>query len=162
MEQAASRLESRRYSAIMGATTELTKEEGLTYDPDTHRLYIGISDIATSMGGAVNNQIGNNHINVALNPCGAVFALDVGPVLDKSGATITDFAALNWYPLVTGVPTSYPAESTYAGNSCSVNGLASPDNVTYLPKYKTLIIGEDTTGGIRTTRCGRTMSRAAR
>ena len=34
MDIAASRLETRRYAAYMGATTELRKEEGLAFDPD--------------------------------------------------------------------------------------------------------------------------------
>lgn len=144
MDLAASRLESRRYAVIKGATAELTKEEGLTFDPDTNRLYIGISDITSSMGTQTG---GDNHIDVTGNSCGAVFALDVGPTSDAQGNKITDYAALNWYPLVTGRPTTYPAGSEYAGNSCSVTGLANPDNVTYLPGYQVLVIGEDSSGG---------------
>jgi secreted PhoX family phosphatase len=141
MDLAASRLETRRYAVIKGATAEMTKEEGLTYDPETNRLYIGISDITSSMGTQTG---GTDHINVAANGCGAVFALNVGPIADGNGTKITDYAALNWYPLVSGVPMTYPTGSAYAGNTCAVNGLASPDNVTYLPKYQMLMIGEDT------------------
>jgi uncharacterized protein len=144
MDLAASRLESRRYAATKGATTELTKEEGLTYDPDTNRLYIGISDIGSSMGSQTG---GDNHINVKANPCGAVFALDVGAITDAAGKKITDYGALNWYPLVTGREASYPTGSEFAGNTCSVTGIASPDNVTYLPRYKVLMIGEDASKG---------------
>jgi uncharacterized protein len=148
MDVAASRFESRRYSVIKGATAELTKEEGLTYDPDTHRLYIGLSDVASSMGAQTG---GADHINVALNSCGGVWALDLGPVFDATGKKITDYGALNWYPLVVGTPLSgdsaYPATSAYAGNACAISGLANPDNVTYLPGYQTLIIGEDSGGG---------------
>ncbi|MCP5325853.1 MAG: DUF839 domain-containing protein, partial [Oceanospirillaceae bacterium] len=43
MEKAASRLETRRYAGIKGATTEFRKEEGLTYDSKRHRLYVGMS-----------------------------------------------------------------------------------------------------------------------
>ena len=140
---AASRLETRRFAALKGATAELTKAEGLTYDPDLHRLYIALSDI----GGSMRTQNGGaDHINVAPNSCGGVFALDVGP-LAVGGATITEYAATNWYPLILGAPTSYPAGSTFAGNSCSVSGLGNPDNVTYLPKYQVLMIGEDSGGG---------------
>lgn len=48
------------------------------------------------------------------------------------------------YGVVEGVPATYPPDSLYAGNSCSVNGIASPDNVSYLPRYGMLLIGEDT------------------
>jgi uncharacterized protein len=143
MDLAASRLETRRYAVVRGATAELTKEEGLTYDPDLKRLYIALANINASMGSQTG---GTDHINVAPNACGGVFALDVGPIYDDAGAKITEYAAMNWYPLVMGRPTVYPAGSPYASESCSITGLASPDNVTYLPGYQTLVIGEDTDG----------------
>lgn len=140
-EVAASRLETRRYAAYMGATLELTKEEGLTYDPDLHRLYIALSDITGPMGPQTG---GDNHIDVAANRCGGVFALDVGPWFDANGALVSQYAPLNWYPLIAGTAQSYPATSAYTGNTCSVGGIASPDNLTYLAKYGVLMIGEDT------------------
>jgi secreted PhoX family phosphatase len=125
MELQASRLETRRYAGYLGATTELNKSEGLTYDPDSHTVYVALTEIAKGM----TTQLGgDDHISVATNACGGVFA------------------PLNWAPIVMGVPVNYPAGSQYTGNTCSINGLASPDNVTYLPGYNTLIIGEDTSG----------------
>ncbi len=140
-ELAASRLETRRYANYLGATTELTKEEGLTYDPDLRRLYISLSDVTTSMGAQPG---GDNHIDVGANRCGGVYALDLGAWYDASGNLVSDFAPLNWYPLIVGTQMTYPATSVYAGNTCSVGGIASPDNLTYLPKYGVLMIGEDT------------------
>ncbi len=141
MELAASRLETRRYAALMGATTELNKEEGLTYDPDSHTVYVALTDISKGM---VGQSGGPDHINVAANPCGAVFALNVGPFTDSTGRVVTNYAPLNFYPVVVGAPATYEAGSLYAGNTCSVSGIASPDNVTFLRGYHTLIIGEDT------------------
>jgi uncharacterized protein len=142
MDLAASRLETRRYSVLKGATAELTKEEGLTYDPDMNRLYISLSDVTASMG---TQPGGDNHIDVAANRCGGVYALDLGPWFDDVGVQVTEYAALNWYPLVVGTQVAaYPATSAYAGNTCNVGGIASPDNVTYLPRYQMLMIGEDT------------------
>ena len=143
MERAASRLETRRYAGFLGASNELNKSEGLTYDPDSHTVYIAITDIAKGMGTQAG---GDDHINVAANPCGAVFGLNVGPYSDAAGAAITHYAPYNWYPVVVGVPTTYAAGSLYAGNTCSVNGIASPDNVGFLRGYNTLVIGEDTAG----------------
>jgi uncharacterized protein len=140
MDMAASRLETRRYSVIKGATAELTKEEGLTFDPDRNRLYIALSDISSSMGAQTG---GADHINVTANNCGAVFSLDVGPLID--GNVTTQYAAKNWAPLIAGVP--YRSGSAPAGNSCLLTGIASPDNVTYLPGSDVLIIGEDTGSG---------------
>ena len=49
MDLVASRLESRRYSAMKGATTEFTKLEGLTYDPHRNQMYAAVSDIKNGM-----------------------------------------------------------------------------------------------------------------
>jgi secreted PhoX family phosphatase len=143
MELAASRLETRRYAGFLGATNELNKTEGLTYDPDSHTVYISVTDIAKGMGLQTG---GDDHINVAPNSCGAVFGLNVGPYTDAAGAEITRYAPYNWYPVVVGVPASYAVGSLYAGNTCSINGIASPDNLGFLRGYNTLIIGEDTAG----------------
>jgi len=43
-----------------------------------------------------------------------------------------------------GKPTSYPEGSQFAGNTCSANGLANPDNLSFVPGRRTLLIGEDT------------------
>ncbi|HYI00951.1 alkaline phosphatase PhoX [Hyalangium sp.] len=141
MELAASRLETRRYAALLGATTELNKEEGLTYDPDSHTVYVALTEIAKGM---VTQPGGADHISVAANACGGVFGLNVGSFTNAAGNVVSQYAPLNWYPVVMGVPISYEAGSPYVGNGCSVNGLAGPDNVAYLPGYNTLIIGEDT------------------
>jgi hypothetical protein len=144
MELAASRFETRRYANYLGATTELNKEEGITYDPDGKTLYIALSDISKGMGPQTG---GDDHINVATNLCGGVFALNVGPYTDANGRMVSNYAPLNWYPAIVGVPITYAAGSPYAGNTCSVNGLANPDNLAFLPGYNTLVIGEDTGSG---------------
>ncbi len=153
MSAAASRLESRRYAAMLGATTELTKEEGITYDPDSNRLYIAMSDVTDGMldnseAEQYNGVLaGPNHIRVQENRCGAVYAADVDPKSqhkDTSGQPILSrYVAVNMYPEVAGTPKDY-AETPYEGNTCDVDGIASPDNISYLPGYYTLIIGEDT------------------
>jgi secreted PhoX family phosphatase len=145
MELAASRLETRRYAAIKGATTEIRKEEGITYDPDHHRLYVAISEISNGMEDAASkgkpsgkyDLAAANDIKVAYNPCGGVYALD----LDD------DFVATNMTALVTGTPKTYGDDSPFAGNTCDMDGLANPDNITYVPGHDTLIIGEDTESG---------------
>ncbi|MCG6896880.1 MAG: DUF839 domain-containing protein [Thiocapsa sp.] len=152
MRKAASRLETRRYAAMVGATTEFTKEEGITYDPDTHRLYIAMSDVTDGM---LNNDeaeqyngvpAGPNHVRVEENRCGAVYAADTkGWQKDASGRPIrSSYVAVNMYPLLAGNPNVDYDGTPYEGNECSVNGISNPDNISYLPGYHTLIIGEDT------------------
>lgn len=48
-EKAAAFLETRRYAALKGATTELNKEEGITYNPASRKLYIAMSDVSNGM-----------------------------------------------------------------------------------------------------------------
>ncbi len=155
MEVAASRLETRRYAAMLGGTTEWRKMEGITFDPDHNRLYLAMSEIARGMENNMKNGSpnasydvgGHNHINVRYNNCGGVYAMDVD----------ANYKATNIYGLIAGIPTqAYDAESSvpaydengpYAANKCHLDGLANPDNITYMPGYNTVIIGEDTGSG---------------
>jgi len=151
MEVVASRLETRRYAALMGATTELRKEEGITFDADNGKLYIAMSEVAYGMEdnqkkGAENDSYdkgGNNDIKVAYNSCGCVFQLDVG----ADSAIGSDYVAQNMEGLVCGIMTEYPEGSPYAGNTCDVDGIANPDNLTFINGKDILIIGEDTGSG---------------
>jgi secreted PhoX family phosphatase len=145
MELAASRLETRRYAALKGATVELRKEEGNTYDADHNRLYVAISEISNGMEdkaakgkeSAKYDVGGANDIKVAYNPCGGVYALD----LDQN------YVATNMKAFVVGKPHAYADGTEWAGNTCDMDGLANPDNISYLPGRDTLFIGEDTGTG---------------
>ena len=139
MELAASRLETRRYAGLMGATTELRKEEGITHDPDTNTLYVAMSEISNGMedGNSSKDLGGPNDIRLPTNKCGAVYRL---PLDDNNVAT-------GMYAMVAGIPTTYSEDSVYYGNTCSVNGISNPDNITFIPGYNTIIIGEDTGSG---------------
>ena len=145
MEMAASRLETRRYAAMKGATVELRKEEGITYDPDHNKLYVAISEISNGMEdksskGKESGKYdagGSNDVKVSYNPCGGVYALELD---DK-------YVVKNMKAMVVGTPKDYGKDSPYAGNTCDMDGLANPDNVSYLPGHDTLFIGEDTETG---------------
>lgn len=151
MDKIASRLEARRYAAMLGATTEFRKEEGLTYDPDKNRIYVAMSEINSGMEdfrrkGADDDRYdkgGPNHIALPYNNCGTVYYMD----LSVDEVIGSDYVPVNMVGMVAGVMTDYPDDSPYAGNTCDVDGIANPDNLTYLPGYNTLIIGEDTGSG---------------
>jgi Tol biopolymer transport system component/secreted PhoX family phosphatase len=133
MELAASRLETRRYAAMMGATTEWRKMEGITYNTDTGQLYIAMSEIGKGMEDDSAEDIGGpNDIWLTANECGGIYGL----TLDK------DFVATKMYGVLAGIPVTGDPQ-----NTCDLDGLANPDNLTYIPGYKTLIIGEDTGSG---------------
>ncbi len=139
MEAAASRLETRRYASMMGATTEFRKMEGSAFNPDKMSLYLSMSEIAKGMtdGDEKADKGGRNDVRLAKNACGAVYEI----ALDGSyvGTTMT--------AVIEGKPTEYGADSPYAGQECDIGGIANPDNITYIPGYDTLIIGEDTGKG---------------
>jgi len=143
----ASRLETRRYAALMGATTEWRKMEGVTYDPDRKELYIAMSEINQGMLPAdkdsERHQGGNDHIRLPQNDCGAVYALGVGSGEDSSGKPIaSEFVARTMSGLIAGRPVAGdPA------NTCDLEGIANPDNISYLPGYNALVIGEDSATG---------------
>jgi hypothetical protein len=59
----------------------------------------------------------------------------------------SDYVAMNMYGVVSGKMKSYPAGSLYENNTCDVNRIANPDNVTFITGKETLIIGEDTGSG---------------
>lgn len=138
MEKIASRLETRRYAGVMGATTEFRKEEGVTFDPAGSKLYVAMSEVRKGM------TDGAGHIQIAEeNTCGAVYQLDVAADSDIG----SDYVASNMRGLLGGIEAEYPADSPFASYSCDVDAIANPDNVTFITGYNTLIIGEDTGSG---------------
>jgi secreted PhoX family phosphatase len=163
MELAASRLESRRYAAYVGATTEFRKSEGITFNVDTNRLYMSYSELNRGMtNDPTNYDLGGlNHVKVAKNDCGGVYEFVVSPNAQIGSDYVIESAA----SLIEGVSLKDPANSFYPNtspyfdpsakiggktittNTCSVNGIANPDNISFVTGYDTLLIGEDTTDG---------------
>ena len=151
MEMLASRVETRRYASMMGATTEYRKEEGIAFDPATKSLFVAMSEVNSGMenaakGGKPTDKYekgSSNDIRLTANNCGAVYAL----ALDTDATIGSDFVAKSEKALVAGKPTKYEDGSPYAGNTCDVDGIANPDNISFLTGTSTLIIGEDSGSG---------------
>ncbi len=139
MEAVASRLETRRYASMLGASTEFRKMEGSAFDPATKTFFLAISEIGKGMtdNDEKADKGGRNDIRLPKNGCGAVYEM----ALDDA------FIGHKMQALVVGKPMEYAADSPYAGQTCDLEGIASPDNITFIPGYGTLIIGEDTTEG---------------
>lgn len=139
MDMLASRLETRRYASMKGATTEFRKMEGSAFDPATKTFYLAMSEISKGMTDADEkaDKGGRNDIRLAKNPCGGVYGL---PLDDN-------FVASSMKAVIVGKPTDYAADSPYAGQKCDIDGIANPDNLTFLTGYNTLVIGEDTGEG---------------
>jgi secreted PhoX family phosphatase len=146
----ASRLETRRYAAMLGATLEFRKEEGITFDADNNKVYVAMSEISRGMESFAKYGVaddsydlgGNNDIQLPSNYCGGVYALDVatGSSKDTSDIAINSaYVVENMNAIITGTE-----DESVAGNSCDVNGISNPDNVSYLAGSNILTIGEDT------------------
>jgi len=141
-EMIVSRLETRRYAAMKGATTEFRKSEGITFDAATNTLYFAISSIERGMENGYSvvkstdkyDHGGNNDVKLPANTCGGVYAMPLD----------ANYTATAMNALIVGKPMTYAADSPYAGNSCDVDGIANPDNITFIPGTSTLLIGEDT------------------
>ncbi|MET0029392.1 MAG: alkaline phosphatase PhoX [Candidatus Thiodiazotropha sp.] len=141
----ASRLETRRYASYLGGTTEFRKMEGITHNPDDNKLYIAMSEVASGMAAGDREAPLSDDIQLPENKCGTVYQLDL---TDDSAASGSGYMATRMSGLISGIPTTYDANSPYfEKNTCDIDGLANPDNVTYMPGYGTLIIGEDTGSG---------------
>lgn len=142
MDVLASRLETRRYASMLGATTEFSKMEGIAFDPDGNRLFLSMSEVEKGMEDAVaDNRYdkgGRNAVRLSRNACGAVYelALDDGFVVESARSFLE------------GRPKEY-AEGPFAGSTCDIDGIANPDNLSFIPGYNTLIVGEDTRKGHR-------------
>ena len=153
MDKIASRLESRRFAAMNGATTEFRKMEGITHNPNKNVLYVAMSSIGKGMEdnkkkGKANNKYdknGNNDIKLPYNPCGTVYELSFNTksTYDLNGKKINSQYVPN---LMAGMVSGF-ADTSVRGNKCSVTSLANPDNISFIPNSSTLLIGEDTGSG---------------
>ncbi len=129
----ASRFEKRRYAGYKGASLEIEKGEGVTYDPETGRVYFAVSKISGTM------TDGKGQVSLSKNGCGIVYG---GPtakgVVDTEGKPIpSDHVMTALEPDVVGRPTA-------DGKACEADGIANPDNITFVPGLRQLIIAEDT------------------
>ena len=144
MDKAAAFLETRRYAAIKGATTEFRKEEGITFNPADKKLYVAMSAVERGMeDNAKNGKAetkydigGNNDIQLPSNYCGTVYELDVA--VDTTIGS--DYVAQNMKGLISGIEITADSD----GNKCDLNGISNPDNVAFLEGTNILTIGEDT------------------
>jgi secreted PhoX family phosphatase len=164
-EQAAAFLETRRYAAIRGATTELRKEEGISFDPQTKRLYVAYSEVQYGMEDASKNGTANatydigtsNDVKLRFNTCGAIYAYELG----QDRALGSDYVAKRAVGVLAGRMTTlidpdkrnpstidaYPPDSPFAGSTCDIDALANPDNISFVTGGRALLIGEDSGDG---------------
>lgn len=140
MEKAAAFLETRRYAAYLGATTEFEKMEGVTANAADHKVYIAITRMSNGMEKAKDATVPDD-IQLPKNLSGAVYELSTAKgVKDSAGNPInSDYVAVSIKALVVGEDIAKDA----VGNTSNVDKIANPDNLKFSEKMRTLFIGED-------------------
>lgn len=143
-ETAAAFLETMRYAAYKGATTEFNKAEGLAFDPEGKRAFVAITDISMGMEEGVGTGAAGDHVRLAKLKAGGVYALPLA-----GGQTDTDGNPIDsaYVPVSMSVPQGLLgqdlAEPDAWGNTADIDHIANADNLYWSSAYKTLFIGED-------------------
>lgn len=152
-ELAAAFLESRRYAAMLGASTEFTKMEGVTHNARDKRLYMAMSYINQGMLSESNPlpQITDRRVDdIALDSdkkdltCGAVYeGMLGGEQNDITGNQIkSNWVAYEMHGMILGARNPF-WQTKSPLDKCDTNRVANPDNLKYSAAMRTLFIGED-------------------
>ena len=142
MEKAAAFLESRRYAAYLGATSEFNKMEGVTFNAKDKKVYIAIADQSSSMEKDSTGTAPADDIQLPKIKSGVTYQLDLnGSQKDNNGhGILSKYVATSMSGLLVGE--DLPTADAY-GNTANVDKVASPDNLSYSEEMRTLFIGED-------------------
>jgi secreted PhoX family phosphatase len=139
-ETAAAFLETRRYAALLGATTEFSKMEYIAFNKKDRKFYITISRVEAGMADAIGD------IQVARNDGGIILEMSTASgEKDTSGAPINSHfvgTTLTSIPELVGGWNGGAKDAE--GNQCQQDKLCGPDNLRYVDSIRTLFIGEDT------------------
>ena len=150
MKKAAAFLETRRYAALLGATTEFTKMEGVTHNAKDKKTYMVISRAETGM--LTSSTDPKDDIHVARNDGGVIYELELtGGQKDTGGHLIlSSYVAKNMAGIPEllggwlGLAADGKAIKDAEGNRCKQNMVCGGDNLKYAENMRTLFIGEDT------------------
>jgi secreted PhoX family phosphatase len=140
-EQAAAFLESRRYAAYLGATTEFNKMEGVAVNTQDKVVYLAMSYIDKGMKTDATGPV--DDIQLAKINAGATYALTLSSGQNDTDANPIDSA---WVATAMSVPAALLGEDITVdalGNTSNPAKVANPDNLFFSDKMRTLFIGED-------------------
>lgn len=140
MEKAAAFLESRRYGAILGATSEFNKMEGIAVNEEDKKAYIAISYQEKAMlkePGAVQDDIQlpelKSGVTYQLNLTSHQKDQDNGKIKSR-------YVPASMEGLVIGQDLE---KADAYGNTADPEKVANPDNLSFSNDMDTLFIGED-------------------
>ncbi|MFT3778819.1 MAG: DUF839 domain-containing protein [Ottowia sp.] len=142
MEKAAAFLETHRYANLAGGSMAFTKMEGTTLNIQDKVAYSALANIQASMieGDAVWNARHNVAFPKTLKAGGVLAHHLGGGVKDDQGAAIDS----EWVPTRSRMELMGEDIAADAlGNTAHPDKIASPDNLKFSEKMRTLFIGED-------------------
>ncbi|UJF35052.1 alkaline phosphatase PhoX [Paenibacillus hexagrammi] len=142
MEKAAAFLEARRYGAILGATSEFNKMEGVAVNAKDNKFYIAMSYAEKSMEKDAKGSDPTDDIQIKKVKAGVTYELSLGgDQKDRDGHAInSDYVPTVMKGLVVGKDL---ANADSKGNMAVEDLIANPDNLSYSEELRTLFIGED-------------------
>ncbi len=139
-EKEAAFLEPRRYGAILGATSEFNKMEGLAVNAKDHKAYMAISYQDGSM--EKQEDAVQDDIQLPKIESGVTYQLNLEESQkDRAGENIdSSYVPASMNGFVLGKDLSSPDA---LGNTADPDKVANPDNLSYSEDLNTLFIGED-------------------
>jgi secreted PhoX family phosphatase len=141
MEKAAAFLESRRYGAILGATSEFNKMEGVAVNAKDNKLYVAMSYVEKGMEKDAKGEV-QDDIRLPKLSAGVTYQLDMkAGQKDKNGKRINSrYVPSTMKGMIVGSTLSAPDAK---GNTADADKVANPDNLSFSEDMRTLFIGED-------------------
>lgn len=138
--KAAAFLETRRYAALLGATTEFTKMEYIAFNKEDKKFYLTISRIEATM----TDQQGDIQ-KLARNDGGMVLEMQTATKQkDTNGKTINSNYVGTKLVAIPQLVGNWKSEKDAEGNQCTQDNICGPDNLRYVSSIRTLFVGEDT------------------
>lgn len=139
-EKAAAFLETRRYAALLGATTEFSKMEYIAFNKKDRKFYLTISRIEAGMADT------KGDIQVARNDGGMILKMSTAKgQKDTDGKPIkSEFVGTELVSIPELVGGWMGGTKDEEGNACEQDKPCGPDNLRYVDSIRTLFIGEDT------------------
>ena len=138
---AAAFLETHRYAAYVGASMALTKNEGTTVNIADKRAYSALANIVDSMVEGGSGYLAEHNVKFPKLTAGGILEHKLA-----NGQKDSTNTAINseWVPsesnlLLKGTDISFDN----FGNTADPEKIASPDNLKFSEKLRTLFIGED-------------------
>jgi uncharacterized protein len=139
MEKAAAFLETRRYAAYVGATSEFEKFEGTTLNIADKKVYIAITRISNGMENKSADPV--NDIRLSKLSAGGVFEISLTNAQKDSSGVVINSEYVGTTIKATLLGEDIAKDSI--GNTCHVDKICNPDNIKFSEKLRTLFIGED-------------------